>query len=185
MCCVRGGEIMSDELPIDEVRFVMQSVVERTRAYLEGEYGIGITEVDSCEDGPDCLMLFDMTAIVGMGGRINLLVAFSFQDRLISELYARMTEGFDVPPEEADTYREAAAGEVANTILGNCTIDLQDLDRGGISMTPPVVLSQVKTIRRMKGSMFYRNNIKTVAGGVAICLVGPKGSLLSGLEYAK
>ena len=100
-------------------------------------------------------------------------------------LYEQMTDGFNVQPDEIEMYREAAAGEVVNTILGNCTIDLQKLDRQGISMTPPVVLNQVKTIRRMKDSLFYRQNLNTVWGGMAVFIVGPRELFNTNLEYAK
>lgn len=176
---------MNDKLSTDDFKFVMQSVIARTRSYFASEYDISVSEPDPDESNQDALMLRETTAIIGLGGRVNVLIAFSFENRLICALYERMTEGFAVAPDEVEMYREAAAGEVVNTILGNCTIDLQTLDRLGISMTPPLILNEVKTIRRMKGSQFYRSCLNTAWGAMTVCLIGPREQFSTRLEYAK
>lgn len=179
-----SDEKLNKELK-DEVAQIMQSVISRTRAYFEGEFEISLTETGSNAGHFETLTLLDMTAIIGMGGAINLLIAFSFQDGLINAMYERMTDGLGIQPDEVDMYREAAAGEAINTILGNCTIDLQELDGRGIAMTPPVILDQVKTIRRMKNAMFYTQNIDTALGCMTISLVGPRELFNTNLEYVK
>lgn len=126
-----------------EVHQVMQSALARTRSYFESEFGISETVVETGAGDVNSLTLLDMTAIIGMGGQINLLIAFSFQSSLIDALYQRMTSDLDVQPDKVEMFREAAAGDVVNTVLGHCTIDLQKLDEQGISMTPPVILDQV------------------------------------------
>jgi len=176
---------MPDKQLIDEVELVMQSVITRTRSYLESEFGIGVGETNLGCGAMDSLTLLDMTAIIGMGERFNLLIVVSFQEELITALYQRMTEGFDVQPDEVDMYRESAAGEAVNTILGHCTMDLQHLDSRGILMTPPVVLHQVKTIRSMKNAMFYSQSLNTVFGRMNISLVGPAELFDARLDYAK
>jgi len=176
---------MSNTKLIDEVEQVMQSAIARTRSHFESEFGLSVTEADSGGGDMDSLALLDMTAIIGMGGRVNLLIAFSFQEGLINALYRRMTDDFAVKPDEVEMYRQAAAGEVVNTILGNCTIDLQKLDRQGISMTPPVILDRVKTIRRMKDAMFFTQTLNTVLGCVNISLVGPRELFDTRLDYVK
>lgn len=176
---------MSDEKLVVEVAQIMQSIITRTRAYFEGEFAISVAEINGSGGHWDELILLDMTAIVGMGGAINLLVAFSFQQGLITAMYERMTEGLDILPDDVDMYREAAAGEVVNTILGHCTLDLQKLDRRGIVMTPPVILDRVNTIRRMKGAMIYIQRLDTALGCMTISLVGPRELFNTNLEYVK
>jgi CheY-specific phosphatase CheX len=168
-----------------EVHQVMQSALARTRSYFESEFGISETVVETGAGDVNSLTLLDMTAIIGMGGQINLLIAFSFQSSLIDALYQRMTSDLDVQPDKIEMYREAAAGDVVNTVLGHCTIDLQKLDQQGISMTPPVILDQVKTIQRMKNSMFHTQSLSTALGRMNISLVGPRELFDTDLEYAK
>jgi hypothetical protein len=46
------------------------------------------------------------------------------------------------------------------------------LDKNGISITPPRILNDVKTIQTMKYKMFYAQSLDTPLGGMAISLVG-------------
>jgi CheY-specific phosphatase CheX len=174
---------MTDRKWVEEVQQVMQSAIARTCGHFESECGIQVTRADSCAGDVESLALLGMTAIIGVGGRINLLIAFSFEDDLINTLYQRMTEDIEVQPDEVEMYREAAAGELVNTIVGNCTIDLQHLDRQGISMTPPIILDRAKTIRRMKNSMFYTQGLNTIFGRMSISLVGPRELFDTNLDY--
>ena len=174
---------MTEKTLVDEVAQVMRSAIARTRGFFEDEYQVSVSEIDGGAGDLESLTLLDMTAIIGLGGRFNLLVAFSFQDSLVNALYERVTEGFDVQPDEVEMYREAAVGEVVNTILGHCTIDLQQIDRQGISMTPPIILDRAKTIRRMKNSMFYTHGMGTMFGRMNISLVGPRELFETNLDY--
>jgi CheY-specific phosphatase CheX len=176
---------MTDRKLVDEVQQVMQSAITRTCNYFESEYRIAVTEVNNGAGDLESLTLLDMTAIVGMGGRINLLITFSFEDGLINILYQRMTEDIGVQPDEVEMYREAAAGELVNTIVGHSTMDLQHLDHQGISMTPPIILDRAKTIRRMKNSMFYTQGLNTIFGRMNISLVGPRELFDTNLDYVK
>jgi len=147
---------------------IMQSLKKRTIAYFDGEFGISVDDSDL-----DSFNLFDMTVIIAMtGGVVNLLVAFSFQYDLINALYERVTEGFCIQPDEVEMYREAAAGEVVNTILGHWTIDLQKLDQQGIAMTPPVILDRVNSIRHMKDAILRTQALNTPTGRMNIRLLG-------------
>ncbi|MEN9437228.1 MAG: hypothetical protein RIR09_1883 [Pseudomonadota bacterium] len=176
---------MNDQTLVDEVAQVMGSVITRTRGFFESEYHVSVIEIDGGAGDLESLTLLDMTAIIGLGGRLNLLVAFSFQESLVNALYARVTEGLGVQPDEVEMYREATAGEVVNTILGHCTIDLQRIDQKGIAMTPPIILDRAKTIRRMKNSVFYTQGMNTAFGRLNISLVGPRELFQTNLDYVK
>ncbi len=153
---------------------VMRSVMIRTRAYFASEFGINITENGSCMGEIETITLLDMTAIISIGGAINLLIAFSFQETLLNVIYDEMTDGLGIPFNEIDRYRKAAAGDVINTVLGHCTIDLQKLDRNGVVITPPIIIRDIKKIRHLKNAMFYTQNLNTPLGGITISVVGQK-----------
>ncbi len=176
--------MMSDENQGELCDKVMQSILRRTRAYFESEFGISMSETQSNAGPVDEITLFDMNAIIGLGGVVNLLIIFSFKENLLNILYERMTDGLDIQPDEVEMYHEETAGEVINTILGHCTIDLQKLDqRGSVALTPPVVLDRVKTIRRMKDAMFYTQSLETTMGGLTVSLVGPMKLFNKKLDY--
>jgi len=176
---------MSDLKPSANVMQVMQSVITRTRDYFDEEFGIGLIESDGGCGDVDSLTLHDMTAIIGMGGAVNLLIAFSFDKGLINALYEQMTADFDVQADEVQMFHKAAAGEVVNTVLGHCTVDFQEMDGRVISLTPPVIIDKVKHIHRMKDAMFYTQTLSTKLGRMDINLVGPRELFNTNLEYVK
>jgi signal transduction histidine kinase/CheY-specific phosphatase CheX len=158
----------------DALAFVMQSVVTKTRLYFENEHQLEVT-VTRAEVGEIASMsLLDLTAMIRLGGQINLLVVFCFQQSLVDAVCKWMTDGFDDYPEALETYREAAVGEVVNTILGHCTTDLQHLDREGVSMTPPAIISRLDVEQGMHAPMFYTQGLNTALGCLNISLVGSK-----------
>lgn len=163
---------------------VVASTLARTRSYFEEEFAIDVTDVSQDRGNIELLEIHDLTAIVGVGGPINLLVAFSFEQALVDALYRRMTADIEVPPGEEDLYRSSAAAEIVNTIIGNCTADFQQRDHG-ISLTPPVILDKAKHIQRMKNAVFVSRSLETTFGRVDINLVGPTELFDDSLNYVK
>ena len=171
--------------PSAEVMQVMQTVITRTRTYFDDEFGISLIEPDCGSDDLNSLPLLDMTAVIGMGGPVNLLIAFSFDEGLINALYNRMTANFEVQADEVSKFLEAAAGDVINTVLGHCTVDFQGLNRQAISLTPPVILDKVRQIHRIKNAMFYTQSLSTEFGRMNINLIQPRELFNLNLEYVK
>ena len=151
----------------------MQSVMTRTHAYFESEFDLKLTE-HSCEKGKfENMMLLDTTAVIHVGGLINLLIAFSFESNLLNVIYEKMTEELEIELHEIEVYREAAASDVINTVVGHCTIDLLHLDQNGVAITPPAILNfnHVKKASHIKDAMFYTVNMNTPLGNMNISLV--------------
>jgi CheY-specific phosphatase CheX len=163
---------------------VVAATLARTRSYFEEEFGINVIDVSQNRGNIEMLAIHDLTAIVGVGGTVNLLVAFSFEQTLVDALYDRMTADIEVPPGEEELYRGSAAAEIVNTIIGNCTADFQQRDHG-ISLTPPVILDTAKHIQRMKNAVFMSRALDTEFGRVDINLVGPTELFDVNLDYVK
>ena len=165
---------MHTHTPIHEIELVMQSMVTQTQDYFETEHETCM--IDGAPDAGESNSqpLLDMTAIIGFGGLVNLQAVFSFQTSLVNAVYAWMTEGFDDRPEEVEKHHEAAIGELVNTILGHCTLDLQHLDRQGIPLTPPVILEAGHVFPAMNCAVFCRHCLHSKYGRLNICLVGPQ-----------
>lgn len=168
--------------PSDTLEFVMRSVVAKTRHYFENEHRVAMNETRSEVGDLTSMTLLDLTAMISLGGTINLHVAFCFQQSLVSAVCDWMTAGFGEHPEALANYREAAVGEVVNTILGHCTTDLQHLDREGISMTPPVIIERVDAMHGMRTPMFYTQSLNTALGCLNISLVGSRNIFTTTLE---
>ena len=176
---------MSGYRPSSDMLKIMQSIIKRTRDYFNGEFGIGLIESDGDCGDVDSLTLHDITAILGMGGTANVLISVSFDEKLITILYNKMTSDFVVKDDEVNMFREATAGEIVNIILGHCTVDFQEMKTQTVSLTPPVILHKVKHIHRMKNAMFYTQCLRTEFGNMDINLVGPRELFNSNLEYVK
>lgn len=162
---------------------VVAAALSRTCSYFEEEFGITVDEVSKDRGSVEMLEIHGLTAIIGLGGVVSLLVAYSFEQGLVDALYERMTDGLDVPPDEKEMYRRTVAADVVNTVIGNCTADLQQ--DSVISLTPPIILDSVKHIHRMKNAVFISRSLKTQFGCVDINLVGPSELFDSSLNYLK
>ncbi len=152
---------------------VMQSVMMRTHAYFEGEFNIELTE-QRCTHGQfEDMILLDTTAVIHVGGTINLLIAFGFESSLLNVIYEKMTEELEIELHEIGIYRDAAASDVINTIVGHCTIDLLHIDKNGVTITPPTILdcNHAKKASHIKNAMFYTVNLNTALGKMNISLV--------------
>lgn len=162
---------------------VMESALAQTCAYVETEFGIETNSQPPRAGDVETLELRKMTAIIGVGGVIDLFVAFSFEDSLIQALYMRMTEGMGITPEEEEEYRKATAGEMVNIVMGHCATDLQDMDTEVIPITPPTVLNLVKVVPRLKNAVFHLRSISTPFGAMDVYLIGPKELFSDSLDY--
>lgn len=152
---------------------IAQAILSHARRYFESECQIEAAE-SGFGGGPlAALKLLDLTAVIGLGGGIRLRVAFSFEAALVDAVYRSMTRGFDERPEDVAGHREAAIGELLNTVLGNATTDLQHLHRRGISMTTPVIVGSGQTILPEHDDVFYTRGLRTPSGRLAIILIGP------------
>ena len=165
--------MMIADKPLHEIELVMQSMVAQTQDYFETEHETCMIDVDSGAGRLDTQPLLDMTAIIGLGGLVNLQAVFSFQSSLVNAVYESMTEGFHVPPEQVEKQREAAIGELVNTVLGHCTLDLQHLDRQGIALTPPVILDRAKVLTDANSAVIARHCLHSSFGRMTISLVDP------------
>ncbi|OIQ68364.1 hypothetical protein GALL_500440 [mine drainage metagenome] len=166
------------------VATVVAATLERTRSYFEDEFGITVADTSVDSGNVTTLDIHGLTAIVGVSGPVSLLVSFSFDQGLMDVLYARMTEDVDIPAGEENLYRESVAAEVINTIIGNCTAELQQRDQA-IMLTPPMIMDSVKHIHRVKNAVFISRSLRCEFGQVDVSLVGPGELFDNRLNYVK
>ena len=156
----------------------------RTRSYLAEQADIGVSEEHAVTDGVNHLKLRKATAIVGIGGNTGMLIAFSFSQPMIDALYERLTAGIAVPPDQKSELRDATVIEVANIIVGNCTEDFARFD-DRISLSPPVLLADSKSIYPKTDAMFGTVSMVTPHGSLDIHIVGPRAMFEAQLNYER
>lgn len=168
--------MMQDDRTSRDIDLVMQSIVSKTRDYFENEHQTGLVDRAAGTHDMNTPPLLDMTAIIGLGGLVNLQAVFSFQAGLVSAVYGWMTVGFNDPPEAVNKHREAAIGELVNTVMGHCTKDLQHLDRQGIPMTPPVIYLQSSACPALDCAVLCTHHFLSAHGRLNISLMGAEKS---------
>lgn len=161
---------------------VMASILGQTREVLAAEAVISVEGAETFDCDVSKLHLHDMTAIAGLGGPISLLIAFSFESRLVESLFTRITADIEVPAGEEDLYRRETVAEVVNTILGLCTTDLQNIEES-IALSPPVIIEDARCIHRPKNAVFASMRIRTEKGKVSVSFVGPRELFDDRLNY--
>ena len=163
---------------------VAASLADKTKSYLATQAGIDVTGMHAVTDDVDHLKLRHASAVIGVGGSVGMLIAFSFSQRMVDALYERLTAGIEIPADQQSAYREAVVTEIANVIIGNCTADFAS-NGECVSLTPPVLLEDTKSICRMKDARFGTVAMDTPYGPFDIHMVGPRNMFDSQLNYEK
>lgn len=169
-----------------DVKRLIDAVTNHCVEYLQNDMSMEIQGMEYRLQDVKSLTLRHLTALVAVGGNLGLYIAFSFDQQVINHLFTVFTEGLDLgeDEEEALSYVEETAGEILNTIIGNA---LADMPKGAsvISLTPPVVLGEAKSIVRHKHAYFYTADIKTELGSLSVMCIGPEDLFTENLEYTE
>jgi CheY-specific phosphatase CheX len=155
-----------------EIASVVEIVERRTISFLRDEFGMSAQSIDRCLHQKE-RVLRDMTAIVGVGSKAGLYIAFSYDGSLIRALTALYTAGIDVGPGEEELYARETASDVVNIIVGNITADLAK--RGElITLSPPVLVVGAQTIRGHRDTTIAVLTLRFAEGALDVEFVGPK-----------
>ncbi|MGE4296503.1 MAG: chemotaxis protein CheX [Desulfovibrionaceae bacterium] len=161
---------------------IMQVLCERTASFLAEESGVTVTAADYDMNGMHRLELNHTTALLNVGGNINMYVGVSFEEALIEKIYEGYSSDLDIADDERAEYIEETAGDIINIVVGNATADFAD---SGvlINLSPPVVLSEAKSITRKKSMHFYQAALTTDHGRMLVFCVGPHNLFDEKLNY--
>jgi len=156
-----------------EINTVVEVVVKRTVSFMREELGIRPFGVTRNEGSAEALCLRDVTAIVGVGSKAGLYVAFSYDSLLISAMMKRYTAGITIAPGEEALYVQETAADIVNVIVGNCTAEL-NRRREPISLSPPVLMTGARTIAGSPGTTVTALTLQFDEGLLDVAFVGPK-----------
>ena len=162
---------MSDQRE-DVVLKVLDSVMLATTAHFQYSLKIKFLLTKKSYGEIDAFSPADMTAVIGISGPINALVAFSFDNDLVNHLLELETEGLAIPGDELDIYRHDVIAELANVVLGHSTANLAKTG-DAIGLSPPMVLEGKGSFRRPKGALFASVSYKTMYGLLDIYTISP------------
>ena len=150
----------------------MAAVLKRARNYLQDEIHLGIDRTKSSTGSVNTLNLRAITAVVCTGGPIRLIIAFSFDRRVLERLREVATRDFVVEPHEHELFLRETAAEVTNFILGHATADLEE-EGCHVTLSSPVVIDASRRIHRPKKAMFATLELRTAFGIIDMDFIGP------------
>jgi len=156
-----------------EIASVVEVVERRTLDFMRDELGLTPSGVSRRLHRAEQVDLRSITAIVGVGSRAGLYVAYSYEDSLIQVMMRRYTAELSVGPDEEELYIHETASDVVNVIVGNCTEDLAS--RGEtISLSPPVLMAGARTIQSRPEATIAVLSLQFAEGMLDLAFVGPK-----------
>jgi CheY-specific phosphatase CheX len=156
-----------------EIATVIQVVERRTREFMQTQLGLITTDVNRWLRRADSVQLRAMTAIVGVGSRAGLYVAYSYDEGLIHTMMKRYTSELSIAPDEEELYVHETASDIVNVIVGNCTADLAS--RGEtISLSPPVLMVGARTIQSRPEATVAVLSLTFAEGTLDLAFVGPR-----------
>lgn len=148
-------------------KFIMDVIVNRTITYLKEEVNVNLKGEGIGVADTKRLDLKQLTALMTIGGNVNMNIIFSFDEDLIETIFTVYTEEIDILPEERLESLEETAGDIINIIIGNATADLTTPGQV-ISISPPVVLPSAKSIIRYKNTKFHGRVLHTDHGDMSL-----------------
>jgi CheY-specific phosphatase CheX len=165
-----------------EITAVIQVIEQHTIAFLHDQLSMVPNAVDRCLRHEGFVMLRSITAIVGVGSRAGLYIAFSYDDPLIRAMTRRYTEDLSIAPEEEELYVRETASDIVNVIVGNSTADLAR--RGElITLSPPVLMEGARTIHARRESTIATLTLHFPRGALDVAFVGPRLMFDEHLNY--
>jgi len=156
-----------------EIAAVVEVVERRTIDFMRDELGLVAADISHRLHHEESVKLREMTAIVGVGSRTGLYIAYSYDASLIRAMTKRYTAELEISPEEEGLYMRETASEVVNVIVGNCTADLA---RKGelVTLSPPVLALGARTIQGRPKTAIATLSLKYPEGWLDVAFVGPK-----------
>ncbi|UJX41038.1 chemotaxis protein CheX [Desulfovibrio sp. JY] len=172
---------MTDQLNIQEF---LDALTRRTEAFFNDELGIAFTGRGFQIDDVQKLDLKSITAIMSATGALKLYLAYSFDAPLIDAAFAAYTADLDIAEDEREDAVQETAGDIINIIVGNALADLAATGPT-IALSPPIVLTEAKSVMRHRGAKFASAELHADAGQMSIHLIGPGELFNDVLEYVK
>ncbi|MDO8453526.1 MAG: chemotaxis protein CheX [Sulfurimonas sp.] len=148
---------------------ILDSLILQSKLFFTEDMGIAIDNI-AREDDSIGLNLKSHTAMIGVGGELNMMVVISFDDTMLDKIVHVFMEGEDVAPEEEEEIKESVTGEVINTIIGLALPTFPKRGKG-VTITPPISVNDASNIKKNKDSKIVSANIRTHFGELSISAI--------------
>ncbi|MBU0632151.1 chemotaxis protein CheX [bacterium] len=151
---------------------IIESLMLQMKLFLQDDMNIVIEHTEILDKDNDKVILKDYTSMIGVGGKLNLMVVISYQNSLLNELVSLFMDGEEVDPQEEEEIKESVAGEVVNTIMGLALPTFPNRGKG-VTITPPITINDASNIAKHKNSKIITAIITTQFGELSVSAIGP------------
>jgi len=155
---------------------VLEALIVQTKLFLMEDMDIKIEQTDIIDNSPEKLMLKDYTSMIGTGGKLKLMVVITYEQKFLDELVRLFMEGEEVVEEEREELYDSVSGETINTIMG-LSLPIFPNRGKGITITPPITISDASNIKKYKNAKIVTADIKTQFGFLSISAMGTEDSV--------
>ena len=153
---------------------VLDALILQAKLFLHDDMEVTVKDIAICDESVSRLELKDYTSMIGTGGKLSLMVVISFENALLEHIVKMFLEGEEPDPSELEEIRDSVTGEVINTIIGLSLPTFPNRGKG-VTITPPVTISEKAHITKHKTSTITTANIATDMGGVSISIINSNG----------
>ncbi|MBU1990102.1 chemotaxis protein CheX [bacterium] len=167
-----GAEIEKD---------VLTPILQRAVSFLNDDMKIRVVSQSLQVICPKKVELKKNTSMIGTGGSIQVIITMSYEDALLEELVKAFLEGEEAAEDEMDEIRESVSSEFVNTVVGNALSN--PFDGTTLTITPPVLIYEAKSLFRHKSSAIAAASITTSFGDILLTVIGPKESFADTLQF--
>lgn len=150
---------------------ILESLLLQTKLFLQEDMGIEMKNQTTSILDTQSLHLKRYTSMIGVGGKVNLMIVISFDENLLDTLVELFMDGEEVLDEEVQEIRESVTGEVINTILGLALPTFPNRGKG-VTITPPISINDSKILKKHKDSKIATTEIFTDFGTMDISVIG-------------
>jgi len=173
---------MNDETEVIHTytKDLLLPIVKRVKSYFEEEMKIDIFNTSEITS-PKNIHLKKNTIMIGTSGSIKLIITLGYDDLLLSKLVEVFVNGDEIEDADVDEINNSVACEISNTIIGNAINN--PVDKSDIYITPPVMVSEAKTLYKDKHSKFIYVSFVTKYGEIQLTAVGPKEQFEEKLDF--
>jgi chemotaxis protein CheX len=155
---------------------ILDSLILQIKLFLQGDMDIEITKVEVMDSESQKLALKDYTSMIGVGGKLSLIVAISYDLTILDALVDVFMDGEKVEDEELEDIRNSVAGETINTIMGLSLPTFPNRGKG-VTITPPIAINDASNLTKHRNSKIVSATITTNYGIVIISAIGTQDSI--------
>lgn len=124
-----------------DIKHILEVIVNVSESFLASEIGI---RVDRSELAITCGSQFHfkpVTALMSISGCFRMNITFSFDQKLIAQIFAVYSEGLSFDDNDLALHIDETAADMINIVIGNSTAELGE---GGttVHISVPIVIHE-------------------------------------------